>query len=309
MRRERVLETGRRRAPATPVESPSLEVVVGAPASFGVPPLLESGKGLLSQPACPFRLSLRTVFHPTPDALRRSPRSRGPPRAGQPIVGYRGTGQVGPFGRDDSRVWRLGDKAAEWAERIGNCWKKALRQSSRRARRFARSIRFTATPATSSTTAKWGYMFTPGAAPKPFGATSSGLAQPSRSATLPRLTGCSGCGGSEALSLPRAVPHQRAARRARLPDQSRRCGGSPSVPHGARMVGRTSHASKTARDGWRHVPHRRQRQARLTIDSTKTAAPHPVARALRTSRGAPLSRRRQHRRANRPLRRRVDLRV
>jgi len=54
--------------------------------------------------------------------------------------------QVGPFGRDDSRVWRLGDKAAEWAERIGSCWKKALRQSSRRARRFARSIRFTATP-------------------------------------------------------------------------------------------------------------------------------------------------------------------
>jgi hypothetical protein len=87
---------------------------------------------LLSQPACPFRLSLRTVFHPTPDALRRSPRSRGPPRAGQPIVGYRGTGQVGPFGRDDSRVLRLGDKAAEWAERIGNCWKKALRQSSPR---------------------------------------------------------------------------------------------------------------------------------------------------------------------------------
>ena len=177
---------------------------------------------MLSQPACPFRLSLRTVFHPTPDALRRSPRSRGPPRAGQPIVGYRGTGQVGPFGRDDSRVWRLGDKAAEWAERIGNCWKKALRQSSRRARRFARSIRFTATPATSSTTAKWGHMFTPGAAPKPFGATSSGLAQPSRSATLPRLTGCSGCGGSEALSLPRAVPHQRAARQGLLPGQSRK---------------------------------------------------------------------------------------
>jgi hypothetical protein len=107
---------------------------------------LSQEKDCSPSPHVPFRLSLRTVFHPTPDALRRSPRSRGPPRAVQPIVGYPRDWQVGPFGRDDSRVWRLGDKAAEWAERIGSCWKKALRQSSRRARRFARSIRFTATP-------------------------------------------------------------------------------------------------------------------------------------------------------------------
>ena len=188
---------------------------------------LSQEKDCSPSPHVPFRLSLRTVFtprltrfdgHRVPAAAESRPAHHWIPR----------DWQVRPFGRDDSRVWRLGDKAAEWAERIGNCWKKALRQSSRRARRLARSIRFTATPATSSTTAKWGYTFTPGAAPKPFGATSSGLAQPSRSATLPRLTGCSGCGGSEALPLPRAVPHQRAPRQGLLPGQSRRRGGSSS---------------------------------------------------------------------------------